>query len=76
MASGKTNKWSDLDLVIVADTKERFLERTRQVMTLLRPRVGIDVLVYTPEEFAQMREYRAFMQTEVIGKGRLLYERR
>ncbi|MFZ1401019.1 MAG: nucleotidyltransferase domain-containing protein [Candidatus Promineifilaceae bacterium] len=75
MAAGTTNRWSDLDMVIVADTKERFLERTRQVMTLLRPRIGLDILVYTPEEFAQMREDRTFMQSEIIEKGRLLYER-
>jgi predicted nucleotidyltransferase len=75
MAGGTTNRWSDLDLVIVTDTDARFLDRTRQVMTLLRPRVGIDVLVYTPAEFAQMREERRFLREEIIEKGLLLYER-
>lgn len=75
MAGGALSPWSDLDLVMVVDTDERFLERTRQVMELLRPRVGVDVLVYTPAEFEQMRARGMFVNTEVIDKGLLLYER-
>ena len=52
LVSGETNDWSDIDLVIVKETDRRFLERTKEVMRLLRPRVGVDILVYTPAEFA------------------------
>jgi len=52
MASNNVEEWSDIDLVIIKETKSRFLDRIREVMQLLRPQVGVDILVYTPDEFA------------------------
>lgn len=75
VASGETGEWSDLDLVIVKETDKRFLDRTKEVMRLLRPRVGVDILVYTPEEFEELSRKRSFFQDEIIGKGKVLYER-
>ncbi|RME45551.1 MAG: nucleotidyltransferase domain-containing protein, partial [Caldilineae bacterium] len=54
MAGEKTEEWSDLDLVIIKETRQRFLERTKEVMQLLQPRVGVDILVYTPAEFERL----------------------
>lgn len=76
MAAGDTGEWSDLDLVIVKETERRFLDRTKEVMQLLRPRVGVDILVYTPAEFEQLCRERPFFRTEIVGKGKVLYERR
>ncbi len=58
LASGQVSEWSDIDLVIIKETSRKFLDRTREVMQLLKPRVGIDILVYTPDEFAQMSQER------------------
>lgn len=76
MATGTVHEWSDIDLVIVKETNQRFLERTKEVLQLLQPQVGLDVLVYTPAEFAQLCQDRAFMRDEILDKGRMLYERR
>jgi predicted nucleotidyltransferase len=76
MATGNLHEWSDIDLVIVKETNQRFLERTKEVMQLLQPKVGLDVLVYTPAEFAQLYQERAFVRDEIVNKGRVLYERR
>ena len=73
--TGQTGEWSDLDLVIVKQTDRRFLDRTKDVMRLLRPKVGVDILVYTPEEFEQLCQERPFFQHEIIEKGKVLYER-
>jgi len=74
MASGEIQEWSDLDLVIVTETDLRFLDRTREVMQLLRPQVGVDILVYTPEEFEQLSRERLFFRNEILAKGKVLYE--
>ena len=74
MAGEETGEWSDLDLVIIKDTNQRFLDRTKEVMELLQPRVGVDILVYTPREFEELCRERAFMRDEVVGKGRVLHE--
>lgn len=53
----------------------RFLDRIREVLQLLNPRVGADILVYTPDEFEQMTRERPFMRYEILEKGKVLYER-
>ena len=75
LAAGNTSDWSDIDLVIIKETNKRFLDRTKEVMQLLRPKVGVDILVYTPAEFAQLSQERAFVRTEIVEKGKVLYER-
>ena len=75
LAAGETKAWSDIDLVVVKETDKRFLDRTREVLQLLRPQVGVDILVYTQAEFAELARQRAFVRDEIVGKGRVLYER-
>jgi predicted nucleotidyltransferase len=74
-SAGQISEWSDLDLVIIAETQAPFLDRTRQVLELLKPKVGVDVLVYTPQEFEQMSRERAFVRQEIVTKGKVIYER-
>ena len=73
--AGHVSEWSDLDMVIVKDTQAPFLERVRRVLALLEPRVGLDVLVYTPQEFAELSRERPFLRDEVVAKGQVIYER-
>jgi predicted nucleotidyltransferase len=70
-------EWSDLDLVVIKKTDKPLLERTEEVLRLIRPKVGLDVLVYTPEELDSLvDERRAFVLDEIIYKGAVAYERR
>ena len=75
MARGEPSEWSDVDLVIIKETDLPFLDRVKEVMRLLRPRVGVDILVYTPEEFEHLSRERAFVRNEIVSKGKVLYER-
>lgn len=54
VATGRAGFWSDLDIIIVADTGEPFVERPRQFFDLLDSGIPVDILVYTREEFAAM----------------------
>jgi uncharacterized protein len=74
IASGNIHEWSDIDLVIIKKTDKPFLARTKDVFHLLKPRSGLDVLVYTPEEFNDLSRTRRFFQEEVISKGKVVYE--
>ena len=76
MVDKTTGEWSDLDMVIIKETDRRFLDRIKEVLQLLRPRVGVDVLVYTPDEFAQLARERTFVRDEIMGKGKVVYEQR
>jgi predicted nucleotidyltransferase len=77
VAQGEIYEWSDLDLVVVKKTDKSWLERTEEVLRLVRPKVGLDVLVYTPEEMESLvDERRVFALDEIIYKGAVIYERR
>lgn len=72
----KIHKWSDIDLVIVKDTPLPFLDRIKEVLLILKPKVGIDLLIYTPEEFRKLSLERNFFKSEIISKGKVIYERK
>ena len=69
------HEWSDVDLVIIQKTDLPFVKRIRQALLLLQPKVGVDLLIYTPEEFEQMSNERRFVREEIIKKGKVIYER-
>lgn len=75
MVTGGVKDWSDLDLVIIKNTPLPFVQRLKEVALLCLADVGVDYLVYTPEEFSQMiAEQNPFIVNEIIGKGKVLYE--
>ena len=75
LVSGNVRPESDIDLVIVKQTDLPFWKRLREMRRLLQPRVGTDILVYTPNEFEQLRQQRSFFRDEILGKGKVVYER-
>jgi predicted nucleotidyltransferase len=76
MAEGAVGDWSDIDLVIIKDTPQSFLQRLKEVALLCRVPVSVDYLVYTPDEFAQMAaDNNPFIVKEILQKGKILYER-
>lgn len=77
LANGKVHEWSDIDLVIIKETKKRFIERLHKVRLLTRPEVGVDFIVYTPQEVEDMKKgNREFLTKEILEKGKVIYERK
>ena len=75
-AHGDIHAWSDLDLCVIKRTAKRFVERLEEVGLLTLPRVGCQILVYTPEEFEAVKQQgHYFFVEEILGKGKVLYER-
>jgi len=68
LARGDVGGQSDLDLILIVDSQARFPERCRRFYETLEPRVGMDVLVYTLEEFEAMRHGRFLRRALVDGK--------
>jgi predicted nucleotidyltransferase len=64
------HEWSDIDLVVVKRVGGRFVERVQEVLDLVQSTVGLNVLVYTPEEMAAAeREGNFFVRDEILGRG-------
>lgn len=74
-ARGEEDELSDLDLVVIKQTEAPFWDRLREVARLLPAEIGgVDILVYTPDEFATMqREGNAFAEM-ITEEGRLIYD--
>jgi uncharacterized protein len=76
LAWGDVHEWSDIDLVLLKRTRKPFLQRLKEVALLTKPKVGVDFFVYTPEEFSEMTsEPNTFQYSEMVQKGKVLYER-
>ncbi len=52
---GTCNPWSDVDIVVVKPTEQPFVERPREFSDLYDLGVPVDILVYTPREFQEIR---------------------
>lgn len=74
LLSDDVHKSSDIDLIIVKRTKKRFLDRIDEFHNYLDSSVAIDIFVYTPREFDEMKEKSSFIKS-VLNSGRIIYEK-
>jgi len=74
LARGELHEWSDIDLVVVEETDLPFYQRLRKIRELIQPQVGLDIVVYTPEEFDQLQANSTFFREEIMAKGKIIYE--
>jgi len=73
---GKPDEDSDLDVLIIKDSKKREVERIREVSRLVRPRpLPLDILVKTPEEIKQRLAIGDDFIADILRRGRIAYER-
>lgn len=72
LATGNVGPTSDIDLAIIKNTEERFLKRLERMCEEIEPRLAVDILVYTPEEFAEMRGWNSFIR-RIEKEGKVLY---
>lgn len=73
LSMGKVHRSSDIDLIIVKDSNQRFLDRLDEFYRAVKPNYGIDFFVYTQEEFEEMNKTNPFLR-RAVKEGRLLYE--
>ncbi len=72
-ATGEINPESDLDLFIVKETDKRYYDRIRDVVAMCDYTIGVDFIVYTPQELAEATQNNPFIKNEVLAKGKVIY---
>lgn len=72
-ARGRRDLFTDLDLLVVMDSKEDFLARAVSLRREIGSPVDMDLLVYTPQEFERMRQ-RGFVRF-AVETGKVLLAR-
>jgi len=76
-AYGKPHKFSDIDLFIILETKERPVKRRIMISRLFRDRpLPMDFIIKTPSEVEERLSIGDFFIKKILEKGRVLYERK
>ena len=75
-ARGEADEESDLDVLVIKDTPEPFVQRLEAMAKLCPPGVHADILVYTPEELQRMVEDGNPFVLRALEEGRVIYEAR
>jgi len=76
-AKGTPSKDSDVDLLVVMDSKQRPAKRSIEVSKICRPKfVSMDILVRTPKEIKKRLEIGDYFIKEILEKGKVLYVRK
>ena len=75
-ARGDTHEGSDLDIIVVKETAERFFDRIGRVRdACLHVDIDVQPLVYTPAELEDMLgQGNSFLET-ALAEGAVAYER-
>jgi predicted nucleotidyltransferase len=75
-AGGSVQRNSDLDLLIIKDTEERFMDRWSTVRRILSDpsrKIALETLVLTPREVSERLARGDQFLAEILQKGRVLY---
>ena len=75
-AYGKPDRDSDIDLLIIKDTSERFIDRwvtVQQILTGTHPSIPVETLVLTPQEMERRLAIGDQFVEEIITRGEVLY---
>ena len=77
--AGVAKEGSDIDLLIIKKTQERFVDRVLGLMQLVRGRFGfiypVEPLVYTPEEWETAEKTKSIFTRTILSKGVVLYKK-
>lgn len=73
-ARGVADIFTDLDILIIMKTDKPFIDRLKEIYSTLALPVDADILCYTPEEFARIKE-RSFFK-KILAEEIILYEKR
>lgn len=75
-AYGRPDEDSDIDLLIIKDTTERFMKRmltVRRILTDPKRTIALEPIVLTPQEVSRQLAKGDQFIAEIIEKGKVLY---
>jgi uncharacterized protein len=73
-AYGHPRPESDVDILVVMDTRLKLSEQALQIRQALNVLFGLDLIVYTPKDLAQRIAWGDSFLREITTQGLVLYE--
>jgi predicted nucleotidyltransferase len=74
-AYGTPQPDSDVDILVVMETKLKETEQAIRICQSIEYHFGLDLLVYTPDNLARRLALGDSFIKEILSKGKVLYER-
>ena len=76
LVNAQKKECDDIDLVVIKKTNERFLNRSKALVKLIKSDEPIDFFVYTPEEIELAKsQNNLFIINEILKKGKVIFEK-
>ncbi len=77
VARGEADEYSDIDLILVKNTDQRFIQRSIEAATCISREVKafVDILVYTPKELEDMIAGGNPFIEHALRDSKVLYEK-
>ncbi len=72
----KIHEWSDIDMLIIKETTSRPVDRCVELCRLVKPKVGIDMFIYTPDEYSRLINEKFSFLMSIVKNGKVVYEKR
>ena len=73
-ARGEADAESDVDVLVIKETQEPFIDRLEAMANLCPPGVYADIFVYTPAEIQNMLEEQNPFIIRALREGKVIYE--
>jgi predicted nucleotidyltransferase len=73
-ASDNWDEESDIDIIVVYQTKKKFMDRLEELYMKWSLPKAVDILAYTPDEFTDMMKDNFFLK-QAVKEGIIIYER-
>lgn len=73
-AGGRRDLFTDLDVLVIMETEEGFVERLRTLYAMLVLPVDLDLLCYTPAEWESVQARPFFKR--LLSEEQVLYEKK
>lgn len=74
-SNGRQERDSDVDILIIKETEDKYRERTLKVRRILSEEnsiIGMDIIVYTPEEISKRMEIGDSFLSKILNEGIVL----
>lgn len=69
------DRYSDIDILIIKETKNSFLKRLKETALLLNVDEDVDILVYTPGEIERFKAMDNCFIKDILREGIVIYEK-
>ena len=74
-AYGKPKASSDVDLLVIKNSKKRRVERIKEILMKVESVLPLEPLVYTPREIKNRLKIGDFFFQTIFEKGKIMYEK-